>query len=347
MAKRDEDKEEKLLPDRHPQVNLFICDIADAVIKSDMASMEHPIFTLSKRPIHEIKRYEHGDVILEVSPSAKGIANIYDKDILIFAISQIMAAKKAGREYSRHISFYAQDFLQFSNRYTGGHDYDLLRDALDRLDGTRLRTTIKTGGEETWEAFGLIDGAKIRRKRKDGRVVEWGVTLSNWLFNAIEANEVLTLHPDYFRLRKPIERRIYEIARKHCGNQNEWKISLELLQKKCGSSDAKRNFRQAVRELCEFDHLPDYSVSINDEDIVRFENRKKHEKPVLIFQSSLALKSETFEHARKLAPGWDVYVIETEWRSWVAGLIDQGIDEPRDPDKAFLGFCSKWAARRQ
>ena len=42
----DEDQR-PLLPDRHPQASLFICDVADAVIKSDMASMEHPIFTLS------------------------------------------------------------------------------------------------------------------------------------------------------------------------------------------------------------------------------------------------------------------------------------------------------------
>ena len=67
-----------LLPDRYPQTDLFICDVADAVIKSDMASMEHPIFTLSKKPIREIKTYENGDILLEVTPSSKGIANIYD-----------------------------------------------------------------------------------------------------------------------------------------------------------------------------------------------------------------------------------------------------------------------------
>ncbi len=132
--------------------------------------------------------------VLEVTPGPKGIANIYDKDILIFAISQIMAARNEGRPYSRENQFQAQDFLEFSNRHTGGHDYDLLRDSLDRLDSTRLRTTIKTGGEETWEAFGLIEGAKIKRKRQDGRVTEWGLKLSEWLFKAIEANEVLTVN---------------------------------------------------------------------------------------------------------------------------------------------------------
>lgn len=338
-----------LLPDRHPQVSLFICDIADAAIKSDMASMEHPVFTLSKRPTMEPRRYTHGDIILEVTPSAKGIANIYDKDILIFAISQIMAAKKEGRPYSRHIAFNAQDFMVFSNRHTGGHDYDLLRDALDRLDGTRLRTTIVTGGEEVWEAFGLIEGATIRRKRSDGRVVEWGLTLSKWLFNAIEANEVLTLHPDYFRLRKPIERRIYEVARKHCGMQAEWRIALDKLQRKCGSLDAKRNFRAAIRKLCEFDHLPDYSVQLDDRDNVVFRSRQA----MALVQSlsvsgglNLALAAKTRVEARSLAPGWDIGVIEAEWRAWVYRIVDEGMDPPVNPDRAFLGFCRKWADKR-
>ena len=338
------DEREPLLPDRHPQVNLFICDVADAVIKSDMASMEHPIFTLSKKPIREVKKYVHGDVVLEVTPGPKGIANIYDKDILIFAISQIMAARNEGRQYSRRITFQAQDFLEFSNRHTGGHDYDLLRDSLDRLDSTRLRTTIKTGGSETWEAFGLIDGATIKRQRHDGRVTEWGLSLSSWLFKAIEANEVLTLHPDYFRLRKPIERRIYEIARKHCGAKRSWQIGLKKLQKKCGSSDATRNFRRAVRALCDFDHLPDYSVNLVD-DMVSFQNRGQP-GPLSHSRYSVKLQVDTLEIARSFAKGWDIYAVEVEWREWVADLLGQGMDPPRNPDQAFIGFCKKWVDRQ-
>ena len=41
------------------------------------------------------------------------------------------------------------------------------------------------------------------------------VSLSDWMYNAVLGHEVLTLHRDYFRLRKPLERRVYEIARKH------------------------------------------------------------------------------------------------------------------------------------
>ena len=67
------------------------------------------------------------------------------------------------------------------------------------------------------------------------------------MFNAIEANEVLTLHPDYFRLRKPLERRIYEIVRKHCGNKQSWRIGTKLLLKKTGSQTPLWKFRLRER----------------------------------------------------------------------------------------------------
>lgn len=37
-----------LLPERHPQHDLFICDVADAVLKDVMPQMEHPFYSLSK-----------------------------------------------------------------------------------------------------------------------------------------------------------------------------------------------------------------------------------------------------------------------------------------------------------
>ncbi len=55
------------------------------------------------------------------------------------------------------------------------------------------------------------------------------------------------------------------------------------------------------------------------------------------------LNSETYEDARSAAPGWDVHYLEQTWRTWMA---DGGLDAPRDPDKAFVGFCSKWFERR-
>ncbi|WP_198400932.1 MULTISPECIES: replication initiator protein A [Neisseria] len=34
--------------------------------------------------------------------------------------------------------------------------------------------------------------------------------------------QVKPISTDYFRLRKPLDRRIYELCAKHCGKQNKW-----------------------------------------------------------------------------------------------------------------------------
>ncbi|HNG04198.1 MAG TPA: replication initiator protein A, partial [Nitrospira sp.] len=48
-----------LLPQRHPEHDLFICDVLDAIPKDDLGSMEHPVFSLATRPDTRILKYEH------------------------------------------------------------------------------------------------------------------------------------------------------------------------------------------------------------------------------------------------------------------------------------------------
>ena len=91
------------------------------------------------------------------------------------------------------------------------------------------------------------------------------VALPRWLFRAVEARQVLTLSRDYFRLRKPIDRRIYELARKHCGAQPKWRVSLKVLHEKSGSTDTLRKFRAAVKALAESGELPDYRMVFDAE----------------------------------------------------------------------------------
>ena len=86
---------------------------------------------------------------------------------------------------------------------------------------------------------------------------------------------MLTLNRDYFRLGKPLERRIYELARKHCGRQSAWQISLDTLLKKSGSQSSLKLFRQMVKEIARHDHLPDYHLAFDEaRDIVMFYNRE-------------------------------------------------------------------------
>ncbi len=326
-----------LLPDRYPQVDFFICDVLDAIPKDDMATMEHPVFSLSTRPDRRILSYEHRGTSIEVIPSVKGLATIHDKDILIFCISQLMAAINAGRAVGRTLTLRAHDLLVATNRETSGDAYRRLRESFERLAGTRITTNIVTGDEEVTTGFGLIEKWEIVKKTRGGRMVSVTVTLSDWLFRAVMSKSVLTLSRDYFRLRKPLERRIYELARKHCGKQAEWRVSVEVLLKKSGSASPRRVFRKMIRDMIESDHLPDYEMAEEEGDIIRFSRRAQVvEAPA--GPEAPPLLPGALEEARRLMPGADVYALEAEWRSfWAAS----GRPRLRSADRAFLGFVRK------
>jgi plasmid replication initiation protein len=332
-----------LLPDRYPIDDFFICDVIEASPKDDLASMEHPVYSLSTKPDVRVREYEHNGVTITVAPSALGLATIHDKDILIYCISQLIAKINAGQEASKVLHLKAYDLLVATNRKTDGRGYEQLEAALDRLSGTRIKTNIKTNDERTREGFGLIDSWKIVTREDSDRMAQLRITLSDWVFNAVLGQEVLTLHRNYFRLRKPLERRMYELARKHCGRKDEWKISLELLQKKCGSASTLKEFRRLVANIAEEDqlhqHMPDYSVILDDDDMLVFRNRGLIEVAAVAAPEVAALRPETYAEARNAAPGWDIYVLEREWRDWMT-------EPPRNADAAFVGFCRKWYERR-
>ena len=311
--------------------DFFVCDIFEASPKGDLATMEHPFFSLSTKPDRTIRHYMRGDVAVTVTPSVRGRATIHDKDILIYCVSQLMAALNAGRTISRKLTLTAHDLLLATRRDTGGDSYARLRDAFERLAGTRITTNIVTGEEETTSGFGLIEAWEIVRKTRGGRMISVTVTLSDWLFRAVTAKSVLTLSRDYFSLRKPLERRIYELARKHCGNQREWRVSVATLHEKAGSDAPVRVFRAAVRRMIQADPLPDYELVEDDGDVIRFTRRTLIEEP----GNLPVFGSETRDQARAMAPGFDVYALEAEWRAfWVSA----GRQKLSSPDKAFLGW---------
>ena len=329
-----------LLPDRHPQVDFFLCDIFDAIPKDDLATMEHPVFSLSTRPDRRILSYEHNGTQIEVTPSVKGLATIHDKDILIFCVSQLMAALNAGRAVSRTLTLRAHDLLVATNRETSGDAYRRLVESFDRLAGTRIKTNIVTGDEEITSGFGLIESWEIVRKTRGGRMVSVAVTLSDWLYKAVLSKSVLTLSRDYFRLRKPLERRIYELARKHCGKQDHWRVSVETLLKKSGSASPRRVFRKMIRDMIAANHLPDYEMSEEEGDIIRFTSRSRvleSEGPQLP-----PLRADAMERARDMAPGWDVYALEADWRSYWAA---SGKPKLHSAEQAFLGFVKMRVAK--
>ncbi len=330
---------EPLLPERHPEKDLFICDFGDVIPKSDIASMEHPLFTLSTKPYTAIRNYEHNGNTVTIAPSAYGRATIHDKDILIYCISQLMAGLNQGETPSRKVRFKAHDLLVTTNRGIGGTEYKLLRRAFERLSGTRIETNIKTNKQEIIKGFGIIDGYEIViDDPKTKRMVELEITLSEWLYNSVVGQEVLSINHKYFRLRKPIERRIYEIARKHCGHQKQWHIGLENLHKKVGSTGNIRLFKQSINHIIEHDHLPDYSLRMESGNVI-FNYKDYKEAPTIPVQdkSRPFIKPDTIEKAKRvLGRQFDAYGVESDWLQW---WEQSGKPELQSPDGAFFNFC--------
>lgn len=259
-----------LLPVRHPTRDFFLCDMFDYALKDDGASMEVPIFTLATKPDLTVWNWQSkdGDRSITVTPSVQGRATQFDKDVLIYIVSQMTEALNRDRfdAKNRVVRFTVYDYLVSTNKATGGKEYQRLEAAMERLRGTSIKTNIKTGGERVKEGFGLIERWKIVEKSPtDERMIAVEVTLSEWLYNAVQAHEVLTINRDYFRLRKPLERRLYELARKHTGHQTEWKIGLDLLHEKSGSKAELKEFRRMIIEIIEADTLPDYRMVLKKE----------------------------------------------------------------------------------
>lgn len=326
-----------LAPTRHPQRDFFVLDIADVMPKDDTASMEHPLFSLATKPDMRELEYRSGDNLIKIIPSGKGLPTIHDKDILIFCISQLMHRKNNGEPIGKTCRFSARDLLIATNRATGGIEYQRLEEALVRLSGTQFVTSIKTGGKIETRVFGMIDGGGFVRT-DDGkfRVDYCEVVLSDWLMRAIDAAEVVTISSDYFRIRRPLQRRLYEIGRKHCGKQPKWQIGLEKLQQKTGSNAPLKKFRLNVRQIIEEDDTPDYKITLDERDTVTFTPRKSAPR---ILSPAISIPAWAEDQARTIAQGkgWDFYALEREFKAWAGGK-----PEPKKGyGAAFVGFVKK------
>ena len=321
------------------QREFFSCDIFDNLpyVKDDMASMEHPIFSLSTEPDKRVLRYEHNGNSIKIIPSYLGIPTIHDKDILIYCISYLRAAMNEGKTPNRTVRFTVYDFFKAIGRDIGGRSYERFKESLGRLSSTYIETSIKTGRYRVIKGFGLIDSWGVVEGDTTGRMIAVEVTLSEWIYNSILSNELLSINPDYFLIRKPIERRLYELARKHCGDQETFKIGLEKLQLKAGSSSLIRHFRRSIREVVADNQLPDYEIRLEDDDNVIFINRIKKHIATVKQSNTVLLKPETYDRIKTVAPGYDVHILEQEWRSW----ISKKKELPKRPDAAFLAFCKK------
>lgn len=310
--------------------------------------MEHPLFSLSVKKDMAAFEYQQGNVKVKITPAAEeGRANVFDRDILIYVLSQLMAAKNEGQEIGRRVQISAHDLLKATNRHTTGQAYATLRRALTRLQFTQIETNIHDHGIGEWRSISFITDARIVKEDSTGRLLSVELEMGDWLVKAIENKNVLTLHKAYFQLRKPLERRLYELARKHCGKQDVWRIGLDKLQHKTGSTSTTKEFKRLVKAICKADeeqaHMPDYRFRLLHDVLEvspKAEFLEVYQEPADNGpETSVRLSPEIYEKAREAAPTWDIHFLEQEWRMWMS-------ESPRHADGAFLGFCRKWYERK-
>jgi hypothetical protein len=281
------------------------------------------------------------------------LATIYDKDLLIYCISKLMHRKNNGEAIGPVVRITTHDLLVSTNRNTGGVSYERLEDTLDRLAGTRIKTNVATGEEVNTQNFGIIEWYDYSRKASGlvERLKFLDIKLSDWLFRAIDAAEVLPISREYFRLRRPIDRRIYELARKHCGKQQAWRVSVGLLQKKCGSKQAEKHFVAHLRDLVRSNHLPDYDVTMEAGQMI-FHRREgkppefvKPPAPVPVVTAvepepqkrGIFISSSAVEHLYELAPGWDKYMLERLYCEWASTK-----ERAHNEDARFFGWVKSY-----
>lgn len=241
---------------------------ADMALRDAQDLMAYPFFSLAKSPRTVPIRFEAGGVSLCVEGVPKhGIATIWDADVLIWAASQIVQAKKEGIAPSRLMVATPYEILRFVRRGTGRSDYLALRAALDRLQSTTVATTLRqrerpSGGMRV-HRFSWINEWK-EYLRPDGRSDGIELILADWFFSGVmDEALVLTLDPMYFRLTGGIERWLYRLVRKHGGRQaGGWKFDMRHLHLKSGSLQRHSDFALQLRRLARQQVLPGYSLSI-------------------------------------------------------------------------------------
>ena len=131
-----------------PQGELFLLDSPlQGEIRGERSLMAFPIFALAKNAWMKPLAYNTESVSIEIRPSASGVATIYDKEIVLY-IGSLMAAKiEAGEDVAQDFVFTAHDLFSVTGSNHSARSYGRLSEALERLQGTQIKTQIEAGGE--------------------------------------------------------------------------------------------------------------------------------------------------------------------------------------------------------
>lgn len=283
-----------------PQGELFRLDSPlTGEIRGERSLMAFPFFALSKNAWMKPLAYATPTVSIEVRPSARGVATIYDKEIVLY-IASLMASKiEEGAAVSQDFMFTAHDLFSVTGSNHSARSYSRLADALERLQGTQIKTNIEAGGEGEEGFFSWLSEARLQYARSgkgEKRLKAVKVRLCDWLFRAIlRDRQVLDYASTYFQLG-PIERRIYEVARSTCIDGEALEIDLQTLKLQIGFQNPLSNFRIAMRQIAAANTIPDYDILLIEDaptdDGLRKVGRRPAKARVILSRRPLAIEDQ-------------------------------------------------------
>ncbi len=249
------------------QLDLFRSIPGDIAPRDAQDLMAWPFFSLAKSKRVTPIDFRMGDTWIAVEATPEhGMATIWDADVLIWAASQIVEARDAGRPTSRLMATTPHEILTFIGRGTGRDNYDRLKAALDRLQSTTVATSIRQPLQRRRHRFSWINEWK-ERLDGDGRPLGIEMIVPDWFFAGVmDQALVLTIDRAYFDLTGGIERWLYRIVRKHGGRQaGGWSFDLAHLHLKSGVLSPLKRFSFELRGIVRRQPLPGYRLTLETE----------------------------------------------------------------------------------
>ena len=252
-----------------PRLDLFVPYITDLPLRDTRETMERPFFSLAKR--RRLKPIEYvspdGTIYVKVFATPEfGMATIWDADVLIWASSTLNNMRKSGcNDLPRTLHFQAYDLLKTIGRDIGGRDYQLLRDALSRLQATTIKTNIRPKGRQKERQFSWIESWSDLVDDRTGQSLGMTLTVSEWFYEGILMDGgLLAIDPAYFSISGGRERWLYRVARKHAGaaGPEGFAIAMPTLFEKSGAEGTYRRFKFEMLAIVSRNDIPDFDLRL-------------------------------------------------------------------------------------
>jgi len=262
-----------------PELNLGQDDgISNLRDVRDIMSM--PFFAVPEkgRPTFVIRvqlNTEKDKSYVDIKGTSDGVADMYDKRILLYARMMLDQRRKFGDEPSRTLIFSPHDYFRaIGKKRPSQKDYDAFEKSLDRLKGTFIKSSVDAdlGDGEFIRGNmrrGWIDEADYIEHRKPTGIIRRGVRIkiSEWLYGLwMMDGQTLSVPRQYFEISSPITMRLYELCRKFVGHQRvPVRMNLELLHWRMnGGSGRPTDLKARIRGITKAGGILGYMIELEE-----------------------------------------------------------------------------------